>query len=170
MHIAGSICTLVSPPPSQHRLFCGVLHSPWPIAVPYRRACRGRQRDRAANACMLRLRPDSGSPERVRPSQASLHLLACAHVFNKFWGYPGKTPNLTWPSAFPPSSIAINRAAFRPPRACDKASHLSISSPVRTFSISSGVIPAKRISNVTFCLPPRSSMATTHAAFRSPGA
>ena len=49
--------------------------------------------------------------------------------------------------------MATNRAAFRPPGACDKASHPSVFSPVRTFSTSSGVIPAKRLATVTFRLP-----------------
>ena len=42
--------------------------SPRPIAVPrfqYCRACRGVQWDRAANPCMLRPRPDSGSRQRA---------------------------------------------------------------------------------------------------------
>ena len=49
--------------------------------------------------------------------------------------------------------MASHHAALRPPGACDKACHPSILSPVRTFSISSGVIPAKRLTTVTFCLP-----------------
>ena len=40
------------------------------------------------------------------------------------------------------------------PTACDKASHPSAFSPVRTFSTTSGVIPAKRLAIVTFCPPP----------------
>jgi len=100
---------------------------------------------------MLRLRPDYGSQERVRPSQPSLDFLACVHVFNNFWGYPGKTPN------YRHLLLSLDRrlrpTAFRPPGAWDKVSHLSIFAPVLTFSATSGVIPAKRLTNVTLCLP-----------------
>ena len=37
---------------------------------------------------------------RVRQSKPSLDFLACAHVFNNFWGYPGKTPSYRHLSPF----------------------------------------------------------------------
>jgi len=86
---------------------------------------------------------------------------------------PGRTPPLLWgialhladnrphvpvPPHLPRCAIGSRRHAPAAPRlgrpgACDTASHPSILSPLRTFSTTSGVIPAKRLAAVTFCLP-----------------
>ena len=170
IHIAGSICILTPflAAPGSTPALLWVLHFPWPLAVPYRRTCRGGQWDRAANAGMLQPRADSGSQTRMRRSKTSLHLLACAHVFNNFWGYPGKAPNhrRLLPSLDQRWRPITPRSGGREPETKQPIPRFS-----RLYAYLQQVLGLSR-QNTKSRSPsafPRSPIATNHAAFGSPG-